>query len=160
MKRGLSNEYRFWANVEKTDSCWNWLAHKNNGYGRFMERIDGGYRPWAAHRYAYTALRGPIPDGMVIDHMCHNRSCVNPLHLQVVTSKQNTENRAGASPRSKSGIRGVYWDIRCKRWRGVVGNNNKLIHVGLFDSIDDAERATIAMRKKILTNSDLDPVLQ
>lgn len=67
--------------------CWEWLGSLNSaGYGRI--RADGV--EWLAHRFAYTHLVKTIPDGMVIDHLCRNRICVNPAHLEVVTSKINT----------------------------------------------------------------------
>lgn len=78
---------RFWSKVEKTDGCWNWTAVKNQkGYGRF--KLDGRLR--SAHRVSYEMCVGPIPDGLVIDHLCRNPSCVRPDHLEAVTSGENT----------------------------------------------------------------------
>lgn len=78
---------RFWARVEKTETCWLWLgASSLNGYGRFS--IAG--RMFGAHRYAWTLLRGEIPEGLVIDHLCRVRHCVNPEHMEVVSPKVNT----------------------------------------------------------------------
>lgn len=78
---------RFWAKVDKTSSCWRWIgAVKSNGYGNFW---DGRY--WNAHRWAYEALVGPIPAGLTIDHLCRNRQCVNPDHLEPVTMAVNLE---------------------------------------------------------------------
>lgn len=67
--------------------CWNWTGcTQPNGYGKsYHER-----RTWLAHRLTYTLLVGVIPDGLVIDHLCKNTHCVNPLHLEVVTSQVNT----------------------------------------------------------------------
>lgn len=66
--------------------CWQWTAHiKPNGYGQF--KVNG--RPQYAHRVAYEALRGPIGHGLVIDHLCRNRACVNPDHLEPVTHRTN-----------------------------------------------------------------------
>ena len=70
------------AKVEKTDTCWNWTAYKNpKGYGKFNQ--------WYAHRFSYIHLIGPIPDGLQIDHLCLNTSCVNPEHLEAVTLQEN-----------------------------------------------------------------------
>jgi hypothetical protein len=63
------------------------------GYGRF--NIDYRYR--LAHRYAYELLRESIPDGMVIDHRCRNRPCVNPDHLEVVSMRENTLRGVGVT---------------------------------------------------------------
>lgn len=78
-------ENRFWSKVQKTEFCWHWTASKTKGYGFFY--LDG--RSLRAHRVSWKWLRGEIPAGLVIDHMCRNRSCVNPDHLRVVTNKEN-----------------------------------------------------------------------
>lgn len=78
---------RFWAKVEKTDTCWLWRGYvAKHGYGTYTI----GPKTWRVHRYAYEQAVGPIPDGMQIDHLCRVRSCVNPDHLEVVTSRENT----------------------------------------------------------------------
>ena len=71
----------------KEESCWEWTGCRSpRGYGRF--RWDQG-RGDAAHRYAYERFLGPIPDGLVIDHLCRNPGCVNPGHLEAVTQREN-----------------------------------------------------------------------
>lgn len=78
---------RFWSKVEKTDYCWEWKAAKTpKGYGQF--NIDKVVL--RAHRVAYELVVGPIPDGLTIDHLCRNPSCVNPDHLEPVTNRENT----------------------------------------------------------------------
>ncbi len=77
---------RFWNKVEKTETCWLWAAYiSTNGYGYF--NLDG--RPTQAHRVAFELTRGPIPDGLVTDHLCRVRHCVNPDHLEPVTHREN-----------------------------------------------------------------------
>ena len=77
---------RFFSHVEKTDECWNWKAHRTpTGYGEF--KIDGHYVK--AHRWIYEQTIGPILNGREIDHLCRNRSCVRPDHLEVVTHAEN-----------------------------------------------------------------------
>jgi len=87
-------EERFWAKVEITGSCWLWRASNDgHGYGQLsLQR-----KPIKAHRFAYTLLRGAIPQGLTIDHLCRNRACVNPEHMEVVTQKVNTLRGIGAS---------------------------------------------------------------
>lgn len=82
----LAPDERFWAKVEKTETCWNWLAGKDwDGYGIFHDR--GSRR---AHRWSYEQAHGAIPDALALDHLCRNPGCVNPEHLEPVTSRENT----------------------------------------------------------------------
>ena len=79
---------RFWSKVDKDGpgGCWVWMAGRSaQGYGRFW--IDGDTR--AAYRVAYEVLVGPVPDGLQLDHLCRNRACVNPGHLEPVTVVTN-----------------------------------------------------------------------
>jgi HNH endonuclease len=81
----MDAEARFWAKVDKAGNCWEWLAGKRSGYGRF--KLNG--HTVSAHRYAYELLRGPIPAGLTLDHRCRNRGCVNPAHLDAVPNRVN-----------------------------------------------------------------------
>ena len=79
---------RFIAKVEKTETCWLWLAAKNpKGYGSF----DTTY----AHRWSYEYYKRPIPVGWQIDHLCKVTSCVNPDHLEAVTLDENLRRQHG-----------------------------------------------------------------
>lgn len=72
--------------VEEED-CWEWIGAKNEtGYGKF-NLLGKAVR---AHRFGYQAFVGPIPDGLVLDHVCRNPGCVNPIHLRAVTQRENT----------------------------------------------------------------------
>jgi hypothetical protein len=82
---GRSAAERFWPRVRKTASCWIWEGSRRRGYGQFS--FNG--RPVAAYRWAYEALRGPVPAGMELDHLCRNPSCVNPDHMEPVSHREN-----------------------------------------------------------------------
>lgn len=67
---------------EPNSGCWFWLGCLSLGYGVYRDR--------PAHRVSYELYNGPIPVGMVIDHKCETKCCVNPHHLQAVTSQENS----------------------------------------------------------------------
>lgn len=74
------------AKIETSSGCWSWLACTNHaGYGviRFEQKN------YLVHRLVYTLLIGPIPEGLVLDHLCRTPSCTNPAHLEPVTLAEN-----------------------------------------------------------------------
>jgi hypothetical protein len=89
---------RFLAKVVAGEGhCWIWIGWRSNrGYG-YLRRADKNLR---AHRVSYEHFVGPIPGGLQIDHLCRNRSCVNPTHLEVVTSRENTLRGDGPTARN------------------------------------------------------------
>lgn len=111
-------EPRFWAKVDQrgTDECWVWTGFRHpKGYGYF--RVDG--RSLAAHRVAYELCVAPIPDGLTIDHLCRNRACVNPAHLEPVTMIVNVlrgEGPTAENARKTHCIRGHPFDEENTYW--------------------------------------------
>lgn len=82
----LKSLLRFFNNIEETNNCWNWKGTITwEGYGHFF--LHG--KEVRAHRFAYELFKGDIPNDLTIDHLCRNRSCVNPNHLEAVSHKEN-----------------------------------------------------------------------
>lgn len=78
---------RFLSHVDQTDGCWNWTGYRDKrGYGKASN--GNRTKDWA-HRVAYRLFVGPIPDGLTLDHLCCNVSCVRPDHLEAVTRREN-----------------------------------------------------------------------
>lgn len=120
-------EKRFWTKVNKDGPipptrpdlgpCWIWTACKNRtGYGKF----GLGYRTILAHRYAYESIVGPVPVGLVLDHLCINPPCVNPHHLEPVTHRINT--LRGTNPPAQNARKTV-----CKHGHPLSGANLVMI---------------------------------
>lgn len=88
---------RFWSYVDRTSECWLWLGGRTpNGYGKFW--LNGGTA--LAHRVAYKTTKGPIPEGLHIDHLCRVPLCVRPDHLEPVTPQVNTLRGIGPASRN------------------------------------------------------------
>lgn len=94
---------RFWSKVDASGVCWEWTGALSR-YGYFG--LNG--TNVLAHRYSWETLIGPIPEGCEIDHLCKNKKCVNPDHLEPVTRRVNTLRANGPS---------------CKRGHILSGDN-------------------------------------
>lgn len=85
---------------DNPDECWRWLGGRSsNGYGSFT--FNGICS--TSHRFSYVHHHGPIPEGLVIDHLCNNTNCVNPNHLKAVTGTENTHRHFAAITHCKRG---------------------------------------------------------
>lgn len=87
--------------------CWNWTGPiMGNGYPNKIKRDKRGV---SAHRFHYELRHGPVPAGLWIDHLCRNRRCVNPSHMEAVTPRENHLRSESASALNAR-------KILCKRW--------------------------------------------
>ena len=79
---------KFWAKVNKSETCWLWTGFiTRQGYGQFGHGVRGV--TMRAHKLAWEWENGPVPDGLVLDHLCRNRACVRPEHMEPVTPREN-----------------------------------------------------------------------
>lgn len=85
--RQPSVQERFWSKAETTPKgCWEWQGNRSRlGYGRF--HLNG--ESWMAHRIAYAIHVAEVPPHLTLDHLCRNRACVNPAHLEPTPQRVN-----------------------------------------------------------------------
>ena len=111
----------FWSKVDKRsdDECWEWLGPRANpksgapsGYGRIYIRRKINQ----AHRVSYELVNGPIPEGLVLDHLCRNPCCVNPAHLEPVSQQENVLRGEGRTARNAA-------KTHCVNGHPLVGDN-------------------------------------
>ena len=124
-------------------ACIIWFGPENQkGYGRILvER-----KRQNVHRVVYEMECGPIPNGMVIDHICHERSCINPDHMRICTNNENVKNRK-LNINNTSGFKGVSKNSYTSkkglppRWVASIQSNGKTINLGSFGSKQEAYEA-------------------
>jgi hypothetical protein len=114
---------RFMAKVEvgrSPDDCWLWVGWvEPTGYGVFQL----AYKRLRAHRWSYEHFVGPIPEGLVLDHLCRVTNCVNPAHLEPVTNRENV--LRGESPLARNARK-----THCKRGHEFTSENTIPVIVG------------------------------
>jgi hypothetical protein len=109
--------------VDPSTGCWNWTRYLDkDGYGKASWRF---YKTHRAHRVAYFSLVGDIPSGLQIDHLCRNRRCCNPHHLELVTLADNV--RRGLAGKA-AGLR-MAMKTHCPKGHEYAGDN---LHISRY----------------------------
>lgn len=120
--------------------CLIWTgARSGPGYGS----ITVGGKTVYAHRLAHELAHGPIPSGMVVDHICHVTLCVNPQHLRLATRQQNAWNRRGRGGALPRGVR----RHRSGKFVSHLTVAGKRLHLGMHETADEARRHVTQMRR-------------
>ena len=113
----LPDRFRSRIVVDPATGCWIWTGSNQGRQGYGIYRADPNGKKWSmAHRVSYEALKGPIPEGLTLDHLCRTHPCVNPAHTEPVTSRINT--LRGNSPPAINARK-----IFCKRGHPLFGAN-------------------------------------
>jgi hypothetical protein len=115
-------------------------AKDKTGYIRVSYRVNGKRKNMRAHRVAFYAMGVEVPEGYEIDHINHNRSDNRWSNLRLVTHRENTMNRS-KQKNNVSGVNGVYWHKRVKRWIAQIVVDGKKIYLGCFAEFHEAVNA-------------------
>lgn len=145
----MAIEQRFSAKyqVNCVSGCWDWTASKNCGYGQ----MNIGGKPIFAHRISHILHKGPIPKNLVVDHICRNRGCVNPLHLRLLTRGENVmcgdtiparKKQAKLCPNGHEYVgKNIYWHRghrHCRECRKIHDRNRRIReHAAIYETSPD-----------------------
>jgi hypothetical protein len=144
-KRRSLND-RFWSKVNKTDSCWFWVGAKStNGYGATW--VNG--KVVSAHRASFFIEHGRWPKEM-LDHLCRQKSCVNPEHLEEVSNRENITRGKTSKLRSNKYSNFVGVKKKHNKFEASIWINHKRVYLGMFNTEEEAGKA---YEEKLLKDS-------
>jgi hypothetical protein len=146
-RRKTPDETRFWAKVQKTDTCWLWTASKINGFGQFRANGHG-----LAVQFSWELHFGPLPVAMRIKQTCGNRACVNPAHLTT-----GAEGRFWIKVDKDGPIHPRFG--QCWMWTGAVKGNTKGYGYGEFMD-DDGRFVSVHRYSYALEYGPINPDLE
>ena len=129
--------------IDAETGCWLWSGYLRDGYGVISIHCVNH----SLHRLIFQALKGEIPNGLEVDHICRRRACCNPDHLRAVTRKQNAEN-LDPSPN-----RGVRWNPKRAKWEVTAKSGGRSYFGGRFTDIAEARSAAAALRNRLFTHN-------
>ena len=139
-----SPEESFAARAERRGDCLIWTGSKRaNGYG--VISVNG--KSAGAHRYAWERENGPIPDGVQVDHVCHNRACVNVEHLRLATRSENNSHLQGAKSHSGTGLRNVY--AHKGGWHVRLQHRGERHYLGTYPTAEEAAEVAARAREEL-----------
>lgn len=127
-----------------------WYSHWSNGTGTYYvaAKIPGSEISIRLHRFLLND-----PSGKVVDHINHDTLDNRKNNLRPITSAENAQNRKGAARHNVTNIRGVIWDRFTNKWRAVLRVDGKQIHLGRFNTIEEANEIVTAKRKELMKYS-------
>lgn len=137
-------EIRIARYLKRAESgCLVWTGGRiPSGYGRVWD----GEKQIYAHRAVWSLHNGLIPDGMQVDHLCHNHSCCEITHLRLTSHGENQQNRKGAQANSTTGYRGVYFTRG--KYEARAQADNRVFRGGRYLTAEEANEAAIRLRQE------------
>lgn len=123
-----------------------WFRKSNNSfYVQGCIKVDGQRKTIQLHRWLVDA-----PPELEVDHIYHKTLDNRRSQIRFTNRSQNAQNIRGATKKSKSGVRGVFWEARDRRWRAVMTVNKKRTYVGSFNTKGEAEKAVKEARANMM----------
>lgn len=158
---GLPLRDRLLMNCKTVGDCWEWTGAKNKGYGR-IQIAHPERKSRQVHRVAYEIYIGPIPEGLTLDHLCRNKACFNPSHLEPVTAVENVlrgNNFSAINKRKTQCMHGHPFDKQNTAWdvhRGVTRRRCKAcskVNAKKRYELRKKFVATVRLNNELQTNS-------